>query len=171
MGTRFYSSAAWRRVPQHKRRNRMKVAPIVILVAFALASPAVGQQANPADQELMQIRQTMSNQVVEALSRKDAVAWADHYTADVVSVSLCPESPPVVGREALAKRAEGLLKAGVRDYAAKVKEAHLLRDGLAWSTGTATFTINDKDGKPEQARSNRFDVLRRDGRAWGSKSQ
>lgn len=144
----------------------MKTAAIVVVASFALTSPAVGQQTNPTNQELMQIRQTMSNQVVEAISRKDAAAWADHYTADVVSVSLCPESPPVVGREALAKRAEGSLKAGIRDWASKVKEVHGLGDGLAWSTGTSTFTINDKDGKPQQGRTNWVDTFRREGTVW-----
>jgi len=144
----------------------MRMAAIIVVASLALASPAVGEQTSPADQEMLRIRQTMSNQVVEAISRNDAAAWADHYTTDAVSVSLCPESPPVVGREALAKRAERSLKAGVRDYSAKVKEVHLLSDGLAWSTGTATFTINDKDGKPQQGRSNWFDMLRREGPVW-----
>jgi ketosteroid isomerase-like protein len=91
---------------------------------------------------------------------------ADHYTADVVTASLCPESPPVIDREALAKRSEASLKAGFRDYSAKVKEVHLLGEGLAWSTGTSAFTITDKDGKPQQVRGNWIDMLRREGTVW-----
>ena len=144
----------------------MKIASIVVMVSLAVASSAVGQQTSPADQEMMKVRQAMSNQVVEAVGKKDAAAWADHYTLDAVSVSLCPESAPVVGREALAKRAEGSLKAGMRDYSAQVKEVHLLGDGSAWSTGTSAYTINDKDGKPQQGRSNWFDMLRREGTVW-----
>jgi hypothetical protein len=33
-----------------------------------------------------------------------------------------------------------------------VKEAHLLKDGVAWTTGSYTFTVNDKEDKPEQVR-------------------
>jgi hypothetical protein len=40
----------------------------------------------------------------------------------------------------------------LRDYSAKVKEAHLLKDGVAWTTGSYTFTVNDKEDKPEQVR-------------------
>ena len=144
----------------------MKIPSMVAVVSLALASPAVGQQTSPTDQEMMKVRQTMSNQVVEAIDRKDAAAWADHYTADAVSISLCPESAPVVGREALAKRAEGSLRAGIRNYSVQVKEVHLLGDGLAWSTGTSTYTSNDKDGKPQQGRSNWVDMLRREGPVW-----
>src|SRR5213594_1127844 len=107
----------------------MKISSIVGAVLLGVVSPAVGQQTSPADQEMMKVRQTMTNQYAEAIGRKDAAAMADHYTADVVTASLCPESPPVIGREALAKRSEALLKAGFADYSGKVKEVHLLGDG------------------------------------------
>src|SRR2546426_9112684 len=128
----------------------MKIASIVAAVSLAVVSPAVGQKTSPADQEIMKVRQVMTDQYAEAIARKDAAAMADHYTADVVTASLCPESPPVIGREALAKRSEASLKAGLRDYSGKVKESRLLSDGLAWSTGTSTFTINRADGTPQQ---------------------
>jgi uncharacterized protein (TIGR02246 family) len=144
----------------------MKITSMVVVVSLAVMSPAVGQQTSPADQEIMKVRQVMTDQYAEAIARKDAAAMVDHYTADVVTASLCPESPPVVGREALAKRAEASLKAGVRDYSGKVKEVHLLGDGLAWSTGTSAFTMTDKDGKPQQVRGNWIDMLRREGTVW-----
>jgi len=144
----------------------VKIISIVVVMSLAVISPAVGQQPSPADQEMMKVRQAMTNQYAEAIARNDAAAMADHYTADVVTASLCPESPPVVGREALAKRAQASLKAGIRDYSGKVKEMHLLGDGLAWSTGTSAFTITDKDGKPQQVRLNWLDMLRREGTVW-----
>ena len=144
----------------------MKITWIVAIVSLAVVLPAFGQQMSPADQEMTKVRQTMTNQYAEAIARKDAAAMADHYTADVVTASLCPESPPVIGREALAKRSEALLKAGFGDYSGKVKEVHLLGDGLAWSTGTNAFTITDKDGKPQQVRGNWIDMLRREGAVW-----
>ena len=58
----------------------MKIASIVIVVSLSVTSPAVGQHTSPADQEMMNFRQTMSKQVVEAIGKKDAAAWADHYT-------------------------------------------------------------------------------------------
>jgi hypothetical protein len=54
----------------------------------------------------------------------------------------------------------------LRDYSAKVKEAHLLKDGVAWTTCSYTFTVNDKVGKPEQVRGNWLDMLRREGTEW-----
>jgi len=53
----------------------------------------------------------------------------------------------------------------LRDYSAKVKEAHLPKDGVAWTTGSYTFRVNDKD-KPEQARGNWLEMLRREGTEW-----
>jgi uncharacterized protein (TIGR02246 family) len=144
----------------------MKIASIVVIVSLTVVPPAFSQQMSPADQEMMKVRQAMTNQYAEAIARKDAAAMADHYTVDVVTASLCPESPPVIGREALAKRSETSLKAGLRDYSGKVKEVHLLGDGLAWSTGTSAFTTTDKDGKPQQLRGNWIDMLRREGTVW-----
>jgi uncharacterized protein (TIGR02246 family) len=144
----------------------MKITSIVVIVSLAVVPPTFGQQMSPADQEMTKVRQAMSNQYAEAIARKDATAMADHYTADVVTASLCPESPPVTGREALTKRSEASLKAGFRDYSGKAKEVHLLGDGLAWSTGTSAFTITDKDGKPQHVRGNWIDMLRREGAVW-----
>jgi uncharacterized protein (TIGR02246 family) len=144
------------------KMNSLAVTVLLLGVVF----PAFGQQVSTADQEMMKVRQAMSNEYAEAISKKDAAAMADHYTADVVFVSLCPESAPVVGREALAKRSEASLKAGYRDYSGKVKEVHLLSDGTAWSTGVSTYTIADKDGNPQQFRSNWMDMLRREGNVW-----
>lgn len=112
------------------------------------------------------VRQAMSNEFAQAVAKKDTAAMADHYTADVIFASLCPESPPVVGREAFVKRYEPLLKAGLRDYSGKVKEVHILSDGTAWSTGTTIVTVNDRDGNPQQLRSNWIDKLRREGSDW-----
>ncbi len=130
----------------------MKITWIVAIVSLAVVLPAFGQQMSPANQEMTKVRQTMTNQYAEAIARKDAAAMADHYTADVVTASLCPESPPVIGREALAKRSEALLKAGFGDYSG--------------TTGTNAFTITDKDGKPQQVRGNWIDMLRREGAVW-----
>ena len=144
----------------------MKVTSIAVIVSLAVVFPAFSQQMSPADQEMAKVRQAMSNQYAEAIARKDAAAMADHYTADVVTASLCPESPPAIGREALAKRSDAALKAGLRDYSGKVKEARLLSDGLAWSTGTSTFTITRADGTPQQLQGNWVDMLRREGKEW-----
>jgi len=51
---------------------------------------------------------------------------ADHYTIDVVTAGLCPEAPPVVGRDAKTSQSEASLKAGLRDYSGRVKEVRLL---------------------------------------------
>ena len=90
----------------------------------------------------------------------------EHYTADAILQSLCPEAPLAFGRDAYAKRLEGALKSGLRDYTGKVKEVHLLGDDRAWSTGAYTFTVDGKDGKPEQGRGNWIDMLRREGNEW-----
>ncbi len=115
----------------------------------------------------MKTRQALTDKFAVAVAKTDvATAVAELYTADAILQSLCPESPLAFGREAYAGRLEGAIKSGFRDYAGKVKEAHLLSDGRAWTTGMYTFTVNDKDGKPEQARGNWIDMLRREGNEW-----
>jgi uncharacterized protein (TIGR02246 family) len=128
--------------------------------------PASAQQT-VSDQEVLNARQALTEKFAAAVAKKDVgAAVAELYTADAVLQSLCPESEFAFGREAYAKRLEGALKTGFRDYSAKVKEAHLVGSDRAWTTGSYTFTVNDKDGKPEQARGNWVDMLRREGNAW-----
>ena len=144
----------------------MKMTLLAVAVSLGVMSPAFGQSMSAADQEMMKLRQAMSDQYAAAVAKKDAVAMADHYTVDVVTAGLCPETPPVVGREAKTKQAEATLKAGFRDYSGKIKEARLLNDGTAWSTGISEFTINGKDGTPVRVRGNWMDMLRREGKEW-----
>ena len=135
------------------------------LLSFSIASSSSGQ-GSATDQEMMKVRQALSDKYAEAIAKKDAAAMADHYTTDAVLAVICPESSPTVGREALARRFTASLKAGQRDYSGKVKEVHLIGDGMAWSTGTSTSTINDKDGNPQQIKGNWVDMLRREGNEW-----
>ena len=80
---------------------------------------------------------------------------AEAYTDDAVLQSLCPESLLAFGRDGYLKRLEGAINnSGLRDYSAKVKEAHLLGNDRAWTTASYTFTVNGKDGRPEQAQGN-----------------
>ena len=146
---------------------QMRLLALALLLLGA-ALPASGQQPSTSDKELMRVRQALTDKYAAAIAKDVNVvaAVADYFTADSILQSLCPETPLAFGREAYAKRVEGALKNGFRDFSGKVKEAHLLSDGRAWSTGTYTFTINDKDGRPEQARGNWIDMLRREGNEW-----
>ena len=140
-----------------------KVIVTIFGLLAALSTSAV--QAHTND-ELLSIRKKMTAEYGAAVAKKDAVAMADHYTADVVTVTLCPEGTPVIGREAKIRQSEASLKAGLRDYVGTVKDVRLLRDGTAWSTGVSEFTINDKDGAPVRGRGTWRDIFRRDGREW-----
>lgn len=144
----------------------MRITLLAVMLSLGMVSLALGQNISAADQEMMKIRQAMTAEYAAAVARKDAGAMADHYTADAVTAGLCPETPPVVGREAKTRQSEGLLKAGFRDYAGKIKEARMLSDGTAWSTGVSEFTINGKDGAPARVRGNWVDILRREGKEW-----
>lgn len=144
----------------------MRTTLLAVMLSLGVPSVALGQNRSAADQELMKIRQTMTEEYTAAIARKDAVAMADHYTVDAVTVGLCPEAPPVVGREAKTRQSEGLLKAGFRDYSGKVKEVRMLGDGSAWSTGVSEFTINGKDGAQTRLRGNWVDILKREGQVW-----
>jgi uncharacterized protein (TIGR02246 family) len=146
----------------------MKIRALAVAVLMSGAAfPAIGQQISAADEEMMKIRQALTDKFGAAVAKKDiAAAVADLYTSDAVLQSLCPESARAFGREGYQKRVEAALKSGFRDYSGKVKEAHLLNDGLAWTTGAYTFTVNDKDGKAEQARGNWIDMLKREGNEW-----
>jgi ketosteroid isomerase-like protein len=137
-----------------------------VLVVIACAAPALGQQAPAGDQEAIRARQELNERFAAAVANKNVAAALTNLAADAVLQSLCPESPLAYGPEEYAKRLEGALKAQMRDYSARVKEAHLLKDGVAWTTGSYTFTVNDKEGKPEQVRGNWLDMLRREGTEW-----
>ena len=137
-----------------------------VLVVIAFGAPASGQQAPTGDQEVIKARQELNERFAVAVANKNVAAALTNLAADAVLQSLCPESPLAYGPEGYAKRLEGALKAQMRDYSAKVKEAHLLKDGMAWTTGAYTFTVNDKEGKPEQVRGNWLDMLRREGTEW-----
>ena len=139
----------------------------VALPLFGTAWPTFAQQTSTADEELMKTRQAMADKYAMAIARKDVAAAAtDLYTADAIIQSFCPESPRAFGPEAYTRRVEAALKSGFSEYVGRVKEAHVLADGRAWTTGTYTFTVNDKDGKPEQARGNQIDMLKREGDGW-----
>jgi ketosteroid isomerase-like protein len=144
----------------------MRITLLAVMLSFAMMSPAFGQQMSTAGQEMMKIRQSMTEQFAADVAKKDAVALADHYTIDAVTANLCPETPPVVGREAQIKRFEAALKAGFRDYVGKIKEVRLLGDGSAWSTGVSEFSVNGPDGTLVRVRGNWMDILKRDGKEW-----
>ena len=137
-----------------------------VSLVIALSTPALGQQAPTGDQDVIKARQGLADRFAVAVANKNVEAAVANYTSDAVLQSLCPESPLAFGPEGYAKRLDGALKAEMKDYSAKVKEAHLLKDGVAWTTGSYTFTVNDKEGKPEQARGNWIDMLRREGTEW-----
>ena len=63
----------------------------------------------------------------------------------------------------MQKRWEGILKTGaVTEYSSAPKEVRLMVDGVAWSTGTYTFTAVDKDGSKRHVQGNWLDMFRRD---------
>ena len=121
-----------------------------------------------AEQELLNIREAMSNDFVAALAKGDvATAVNEHYTVDAVYKSLCPNQPPAIGRDAYLKRLESAVKAGAfRDYVSKPDEAHLLSEDRGWTSGTFSLTVNDTDGKPLQVRGHWIDMLQREGNVW-----
>jgi hypothetical protein len=135
---------------------------------FMMAGAAAADENSNAEQELLKIREAMSNDFMAALAKGNvATAVNEHYTVDVVYKSLCPNEPPAIGRDTYLKRVESAVKAGAfRDYVSKPDEAHLLSEDRGWTTGTFTFTVNDKDGKPLQARGHWMDMLQRQGKVW-----
>ena len=109
-----------------------------------LASPQPMTKSS-AEQELLNIREAMSNDFVAALAKGDvATAVNEHYTVDAVYKSLCPNQPPAIGRDAYLKRLESAVKAGAfRDYVSKPDEAHLLSEDRGWTSGTFSLTVNE----------------------------
>jgi ketosteroid isomerase-like protein len=143
------------------------IAGVLLLAAVAL--PASGQQTPAGDKDMIKVRQDLADKFAAAIANKKNVteAVAENYTADAVLQSLCPETPLAFGPDVYAKRVEGALRtSGFRDYSAKVKEAHLLRDDVAWSAQSYTFTTTNKEGKPEQVHGNSIEMLRREGDKW-----
>jgi ketosteroid isomerase-like protein len=138
-----------------------------VLMLVAVAVPASGQQPAVGDKDMIKVRQDLADKFAAAIANNDVTPVAENYTADAVMQSLCPETPLAFGPDVYAKRVEGALKTGgFRDYSAKVKEAHLLREDMAWSTQSYTFTTTNKEGKPEQVHGNSIEMLRREGNKW-----
>lgn len=138
----------------------MRITWLAVALSLGMASLAFAQQGT-SDGQMMKLRQAMGDEYAAAIAKKDAIAMADHYTVDVVTAGLCPEAPPVVGREAKKKQFAAALQAGLSNYSSKVKEVRLLADGTAWSTGVSEFTING-----QRVRGTWIDILRRDGKGW-----
>src|SRR3954452_1784045 len=115
----------------------MKIMLLLSATPFAIAGAAAADNKSNAEQELLNIRQAMSNDFVAALAKGDvATAVNQHYTIDVIYKSLCPNEPPAIGRDAYLKRVESAVKAGAfRDYVSKPDEAHLLAEDRGWTTG------------------------------------
>jgi uncharacterized protein (TIGR02246 family) len=134
---------------------------VVVCVPAAFA-----QQPSAADQEMMTVRQAMSEQYAAALARRDPIAMAELYTADVVTAGLCPERTPAVGRAAQVRRFEALLKNGFGNLSTRITGVGVISDGVGWSTGTQTFTLMGKDGNPQELRGNWVDMLKREGTQW-----
>ena len=136
---------------------------VVMASAIILLMAPAWAQSNPAEQELLQIRQKMARSFAEAVNNKDGMHAADHYSKYVVFSLLVPVQTTIVGREAIQKRWEDIIKAGtVTEYSSEPKEAHLIGDGVGWSTGTFTYTATDKDGSKRRVQGNWLDMLRRE---------
>jgi uncharacterized protein (TIGR02246 family) len=136
---------------------------VVMASAIMLLSAPARAQNSPAEQEILQIRQKMARSFAEAVNNKDGMHAADQYSTDVVFSLLTPTQMVVVGREAMQKRWEAILKAGtISEYSGTPKEVHLIGDGTAWSTGTFTYTATDKDGSKRRVQGNWLDMLRRE---------
>ena len=135
---------------------------------FLMAGAVVAGEMTDAEREVMKARQALTEKFGAAVANKNVAALVTElYTEDAVLQSLCPEFSLAFGRDGYLKRLEGAVKnSGFRDYSAKVKEAHLLGNDRAWTTGDYAFTVNGKDDKPEQAHGNWLDMLRRERNGW-----
>lgn len=144
----------------------MKMMWLKCAIALSVLPSAFAQQLSAADQEMVKVRQAMSDRYAAALAKGDAAAMADLYTEDVVSTTVCPARPPVIGRAGQVRRFDALLKNGFSNFNGKITAAGVISDGVGWSTGTQTFTLTGKDGKPEQMSGNWVDMLKREGSVW-----
>ena len=136
---------------------------VVVASAIMLLIAPAWAQSNPAEQEVLQIRQKMARSFAEAVNNRDGMHAADQYSKDVVFSLLVPAQTIVVGREAMQKRWEDILKAGaVTEYSGAPTEVRLIGDGVAWSTGSFTYTATDKDGSKRRVQGNWLDILRRE---------
>ena len=144
----------------------MKTIWFKFAVAFSVLPSAFAQQPDITDEAMMKVRQAMSEQYAAALAKKDPAAMANLYTEDVVTTSVCPQRPPVIGRAGQVRRFDALLKNGFANFSSKITAAGVTADGIGWSTGTQTFTLTGKDGNPQQLSGNWVDQLKREGTVW-----
>jgi uncharacterized protein (TIGR02246 family) len=128
-----------------------------------IASPAFAQSITDTEQELLKIRAKMSQNFVDAVATKDVSLVADHYTKDAVIAGLAPTKWMAVGRDAIVKRYDGLIKAGtLSDYLSTPTEVHMIGDNTAWTTGYYEVTVLNKDGTKQRVQGNWLDMIRRE---------
>jgi|tagenome__1003787_1003787.scaffolds.fasta_scaffold20990034_3 uncharacterized protein (TIGR02246 family) len=136
----------------------MKKMLIGMALAVIVASSPALPQTGTEEKEVRQIREKMALSFSEAVKSKDAARTAERYSEDVVLSALAPTPRVVTGRAAVRNWYEDLFKAGFVEYSGKPDQVHLIRDGLAWSTGTYTITVAGR-----QVRGHWLDQFQREG--------
>src|SRR5438874_10018022 len=86
------------RLPNHVREPAMPGMLVVVASAIMLLIAPAWAQSNPAEQEVLQIRQKMARSFAEAVNNKDGMQAADQYSNDVVFSLLVPVQTIVLGK-------------------------------------------------------------------------
>ena len=109
--------------------TKSKFAPIAILAAAVVASPAAArvQASALTEPKLMQVATELGRQYDDSYAAKDPAAMAMIYAKDGVLVS--PPGPIVRGREAIKAYYVNRFASGARGHAIKVLEVHVVGDG------------------------------------------
>ena len=128
---------------------KSKFAPIAILAAAVVASPAAArvQASALTEPKLMQVATELGRQYDDSYAAKDPAAMAMIYAKDGVLVS--PPGPIVRGREAIKAYYVDRFASGARGHAIKVLEVHVVGDG-GYGINQFSVTVPQPNGLREE---------------------
>jgi ketosteroid isomerase-like protein len=154
-------------------RPGVKAGMIVVAIgsAIGLAIPAFAEQKAIADVQLVEQLKAHSKGWDDALNSNSIDAVLALYTDDAVEVT---NQGPIVGREAIKKRYEELMKLfHTTDHVGKVYHSYMIgTDGnTVWSDGEYTFKSAGKDGAPVSYKGYWSSISVREGGVWKDRMQ
>jgi len=138
---------------------------------FGCAVPASAGQTAVSDPKLVEEFQAHSKGWDDAMNSNSIDAILSLYTDDAVEVT---NQGPIVGREAIKKRYEELMKLfHTTDHVGKVYHTYMIgTDGnTAWSDGEYTFKSAGKDGVPALYKGYWSSISVREGGVWRDRMQ
>ena len=134
------------------------IACMVIVVACA-APPSEPAVEEPSTREAdMAAINALTDRAEEALNGGDAAASVALYTDE--AVSMIPNRPAAVGKEAISQAMHAALAANSYELSLSTEEVEVLGDWAFWR-GSYSVTLTPSEGEPIEDKGKVLNILRR----------